>query len=472
MSLNDQFDMGRIPIKPLPYINKDLANKGELIIDYAGDNPSYHIYITDPDNKSRIIDITSILARELYGSSITVDIDGVEDPIPIHDILNFIYKKFLYPDNTNGFDYTIDRAKVTDPNNKVVILKDTNGKYFFPVVRADSVFDQYGNTVQERLDSISRIGFANEYIQAETNNQSIFEITYPFQNYLHGGNYIELRIGTVYVDKSRYQIVDKLDENGNSYGATITFFNDTFEEGRRIDILYIYNETSLINNEYTAISGGQIANGSISSTKLEKTTDTFTIPDGTSLATGKALYSLYTTLSDAISSNSNVIFAVDESESENNITVDITHDAVNELSEKYIMLNVLINNAKNEHATFNLYYAGNSEPKSYNVDIPNGASPGKLVRFLINSNNIRVVGISAMHLTSTRHIYSCRDQDTEIGFSDLSYDNNSFIKIYRNGIRLFKDLDYSINMQTSTITLFTRAEEGEIIVFEAENIEF
>ena len=77
-----------------------------------------------------------------------------------------------------------------------------------------------------------------------------------------------------------------------------------------------------------------------------------------------------------------------------------------------------------------------------------------------------------MHLTSTRHIYSCRDQDTEIGFSDLSYDNNSFIKIYRNGIRLFKDLDYSINTQTSTITLFTRAEEGEIIVFEAENIEF
>ena len=95
MSLDDQFKMGRLALKPLPYANKQLAQKGELMVDHAGDNPTYHIYIVDPNDGTKIIDITSYLVKEAFGNSITVNIDGVDEPFSLHDIINFIYKDLL-----------------------------------------------------------------------------------------------------------------------------------------------------------------------------------------------------------------------------------------------------------------------------------------------------------------------------------------------------------------------------------------
>ena len=243
MALQDQFEqeMARIPLKPLAFENKNLAQKGELMIDHSGDNPTYHLYIVDPNDVTKIVDLTGAMVREAFGNSITVNIEGIDEPLSLHDVINFIYKRFTYPDNSDGFNYDTDRAKVVDPNTKVVILRDVDGCYYIPITRADTVFDESGHTIQERLDSLTRLGFSNAYIQVEEDNQNIFDITYPFMNYSNGGNYMELRVGTTYLDKTRYQVVDKYDEDGNIFGATITFFNDKFEKDRRIDILFIYN---------------------------------------------------------------------------------------------------------------------------------------------------------------------------------------------------------------------------------------
>ena len=70
-------------------------------------------------------------------------------------------------------------------------------------------------------------------------------------------------------------------------------------------------------------------------------------------------------------------------------------------------------------------------------------------------------------LTTTRYIHTCRDDERDISYNMLGYEVGSVIRVYRNGVRLFEDLDYSINRQTEIITLFTRTEEGERIVFEA-----
>ena len=113
MSLQDQFDMGRIPIKPLPFINKALVNKGELMVDHAGDNPTYHLYITDPNDETKIIDLTSHMVREAFGTSIMISIDGVDEPMTLDDIINFIYSRFTYPDNVNGYNYDRDISKIT-----------------------------------------------------------------------------------------------------------------------------------------------------------------------------------------------------------------------------------------------------------------------------------------------------------------------------------------------------------------------
>ena len=56
MSANDQFNMGRLPLRPLSLNDKELAQTKELLIDNLGDDPSYHIYITDSKDRTRLID--------------------------------------------------------------------------------------------------------------------------------------------------------------------------------------------------------------------------------------------------------------------------------------------------------------------------------------------------------------------------------------------------------------------------------
>lgn len=470
MALQDQFEMGRIPIKLLPYENKALANKGELMIDNTGASPSFHLYITDSNDESNIIDITSRMIKEAFGNSITVNIVGVENPVSINDAINFIYKRFLYP-NSSNFNYENDKTIITDSETKTVLLKDNNGNHYFPVTSTDSIFDRYGNSIEDRLNSISRIGFANDYIKAEVNDQSIFEITYPFINYPNGGNYLELRAGTVFIDKSRYQIINSYDEDGNIYGATITFFNDRFEQGRRIDILYIYN-AAVASSTYSGVSGNQIADGSIASSKLEKVTDSYSTPDSSAIATGRALYDLYTELSNMYASGSNARFVVDEiSGNSSTIRVNICDT---KLSNNYIMLTILVNEMKSNSITLDIIHDLSEAPTSttFSIQLQNEVPAGKLLKVLVNKSNVKVLDITGARLKSTRYIYTCQDQDTVINFNNLTYTNESLIKVYRNGVRLFVDLDYSLNSANETITLFVRAEDGEKIIFEAETIEY
>ena len=71
MALQDQFSMARLAIKPLAYENKDLAQRGEFMVDHAGEHPTYHLYIVDPEDETKIIDITSYMVKEAFGNSIT-----------------------------------------------------------------------------------------------------------------------------------------------------------------------------------------------------------------------------------------------------------------------------------------------------------------------------------------------------------------------------------------------------------------
>ena len=77
MPLNSQFEHGRIALKPLAYKDRALAQPSELMIDYKGEHPSYHIYIVDPMDETRIIDITNYLVKEAFGN--VEFVEGVVD---------------------------------------------------------------------------------------------------------------------------------------------------------------------------------------------------------------------------------------------------------------------------------------------------------------------------------------------------------------------------------------------------------
>ena len=85
MSLNDQFKHGRIPIRPLALKDKDLASTKELLIDNLGDNPTYHIFITDDKDRTKLIDITNLIIKEILFPTVNADnmqvtIEGEENP--------------------------------------------------------------------------------------------------------------------------------------------------------------------------------------------------------------------------------------------------------------------------------------------------------------------------------------------------------------------------------------------------------
>ena len=99
MSLNDQFEYGRIPLKPLPYLNKELATCNELIIDY-GEDRTYHMYLTDSNDPSILIDLTDTIIKQIIpnakinANQFQILIEGITEPTSLQDIINLIYKRF------------------------------------------------------------------------------------------------------------------------------------------------------------------------------------------------------------------------------------------------------------------------------------------------------------------------------------------------------------------------------------------
>ena len=49
----------------------------------------------------------------------------------------------------------------------------------------------------------------------------------------------------------------------------------------------------------------------------------------------------------------------------------------------------------------------------------------------------------------------------------MDYIIGADISVYKNGLRLFEDIDYSINTKEENITLYNPARNDDMIVFEA-----
>lgn len=405
MSNADQFNMARIPIRLLSYKDKELAETKELLIDNIadGDNePTYHMYIVDDKDRTILIDLTEMIIKEAFptlnADNFNISIEGLLDPQKLKDIINDIYKHFLFPEDENGFDYEEDYEKIIDPNTKSVLLTNKNGNIFLPITTTANIFDSTGSTLEDRLNNMSRVGFSTGYVRAENNGQSVFDFDYPFPDYLELGNFIEVRIGSVIIEKSRYEITEKSrSSDGHVYGASIRLLDQGLEINRAVNLLFIYNSADIGNGGTQGIYGGLLANGSVSTMKLEKVSDRYDLPDSTSIATSQALCNLYNyILSSGAGSGGEGSSGV-------------------------------VSNVKNLKIQTNRFVKTTQEDKE-------------------NNNTISYNGLS------------------------MSNYNTDELFVYRNGIRLFENLDYSINRNNKTITVYVNIEKFETFVFETQTI--
>ena len=488
MSLNDQFEHGRIPLKPLAYANRDIAQCNEILIDYGVDG-TYHIYITDSENPSIVIDITNKIIREILpnarinANQFQVLIEGILHPTSLQEILNFIYKRFTYAENPNGFNYTRDLSKLLDPLAKNVLLRNTDGTILLPVTLAENIYDRNGKTIQDRLDNISKFAVSTTSVYAETNNQTQFEFDYPFDDY---SDFIEVRVGTVYIEPSRYNIEPIRDREGHYTKGTLCFITpgDSIELDRKIDLIFMYN--SKISNEDLDksgyLNGHNIVNTSIPTVKLEKLTDSYILNDSSAIPTAAALNKLYRDLlNNLIDENSNIIWCLDESITSSNM---LTIHTDKEITDGTI---VSVSTAGTKKSTFTVWI----NDEKYIVKLPDetlltrGLPANKLLRFILSikehteedeetGEEVTIIDRVAYIISNGvgqyqvhRLVHTCLDQETKFSYKELEYNYGDIISVYRNGVRLFVDIDYNINTNLEEITLFVRTEEGERIVFES-----
>ena len=477
MALNDQFEMSRIPIKPLAYSNKELADFNEFMIDYLGPDPKYHLFIVDSSDRTKIIDLTQLTIDSVNDiNNIKVHIDGVDDPIALEDLLNWFYKNFLFPRVIND---SIEENKdiILDPSTSIALLIQKDNSVYAPVTRATYVFDSNGVSVEDRLNQMTKVGFSMDYLTVGQELQSEFVITYPFSDYRTRGNFIDIRIGTVFIDRTRYTITD----NDDHITAVVKFDNTlALEKNRRIDILYIYNVNRITGDgDDIALSGYDIAIHSIPIEKMYKSTDDYYKNDPEAVASAKAVYNLYTDILDLANTNANKIaWCMDNSS--NSGLIDVSYSA--SVAPSYPMiLNIITNSQKvsTVRLTSKCVVNGTTHTITNNVQVyntdnsalSNGFPANRLLKIIVvSSSKAYALNVPETELQTSRYIYKCKDQDTVISYSNLSYTVGSLIYVYRNGVRLFDNYDYHTDKAAETITLFVRAEETETIVFESINI--
>lgn len=481
-SLNDQFELGRVPIKPLPFKDCDLSQCNEIMIDY-GEKGNYHIYITHHSDPNRYIDITALIVQEMLpkaeinANQFTITIEGEQHPQSLMDIINFIWKRFTHAEDPSGFVYETDSDLIFDPTTINVLLQTTDGQIQLPITLADNVYDKNGNSIQSILDGMTRLAFSVSYLYATQDNQTSFEFNYPFEDY---PDMLEVRIGTTYIDNTRYQITKHYDVEGHYKSATLDFIGESIENGRRIDLVWIFNSV-YEDNTVRFMSGTRIADSTISIHKLALVSDSYHYSNSNSVATSKAVANLFTDLSAVINANNQNMFTYADT-------------AINDNSRIYIKTNIhpkdgdiiIVTTASSKLSTANLQFyvetprdnGGNPLISQLLCDIrtPDGNSlvrgfaNNQVLKFKIEDGDAILLSGISTEIRNSKFIHDCIDQEYDISYSGLSYNTGDLIHVYRNGVRLFQDLDYSINTTTEVITLFVRTEQGERIIFESLGI--
>lgn len=466
--IQDAFEHGRIPLRPLAYKLKELAQCNELVVDYSGENAKYHIYIVSEDDPDNLIDITDKIIEEVFNNSninvnnFEISIDDVS--INLKDLLNEIYNKLIY---SESLDFNSDEYyKLFEANAHKIILKDNRGNYIVPATTIYNVYDSNGNTLADRIgEGMPRISFSSVSIKATTNNQTTFTFTYPCVNY---SGFIDVRIGSVYIDKTRYSISNDTDPNNNNYStATLTFIDDTkIEKDRKIDIFFIYDSISASKSN-NIIDGASIANKSISIDKLYKTSDLIR-NDPSSIATSAAVYSLFNIL--AMTSETNNIFWVIDDNITSYLKCNFDRDF-----DQYAIITITAINKKTDLSK--IVITKNNIDKEYSLELINSDEnvtsiipAGRTIRIVINDTNNKAYLISdnIYSLQKTRYVYTCtEDGGFDVSYAGLNYEATSIIDVYRNGVKLFEGIDYHRNTYAEKIVLYVRKNEGEIFVFEA-----
>ena len=325
--------------------------------------------------------------------------------------------------------------------------------------------------MQEHHSNLTRFTVSSQDITVLSNNTLTYQFNYPHEDY---NDYFEVRVDGRTIDKSKYSIKNLMNGTHFSAGA-VTFINNpgfSTERNSVITVLFMYNGLAYKDATRKYMDGKIISVNSIPTSRLEKISDSYTLNDPSSIASSKALYDMGRNLNDTIASNAdNTAYFYDFGE-EN--VIEFRSNLIFPLEKPVFLCNVLLASNKTFDATVTVrngykdMVTGIPIVDASGKDITRGLPRGKIIQLLWvkEDNNFKLVSTDLSQLRSNRLVRKCLESETEISFDTLAYPVGASFSIYRNGLRLFEDVDYSIDYATQKINLFNATEENEVVVIE------
>lgn len=474
--IKDQFWHGRIPIRPLAYKNKNVAYTNEFIIDYGADG-NYHMYITDSNDPETLIDLTTKIADMVSSDGLKIDdaiMDlGVEDmsPMPLKQLLKIMVLLMLRCSDNTGFLYERDFDSMLAPSTVSALLKDGSEKIILPVTFAENVFYKDGSTLQENHSNLTKFAITSQDITVTDNNIMTYQFNYPFEDY---GDYFEVRVDGRVISKNDYSVKNFMNGEHFSAGAITFIANPKFstEHNSVISIVFMYNALAYKDTSKKYMDGKNISMNSIPSNRLEKVSDSYELDDPTCLASSKALSNLSKELFNTLEVNSeNSAYYYDIGDANK---IEFRSNKTYPLIKPIFMCNVLLASSKSFNATVTVRNGYLDKIENIPIvdasgkPITRGFPRGKILKLLWvkEDNNFKVLTTDISQLRNTKLIRKCVESEEVIEFDTLAYPIGGYFTVYRNGIRLFEDIDYSIDYKEQQVHLFNRTEEGEVIVIE------
>lgn len=448
----------RIPVIPLPYKDKHLAVEKELMIEY-GENAEFPtLWIVDEYDSSIHYNITQGIIDALHGSpgdDFTIVINDEKiGTIKLGDILNLLYTISLTHDEA----WDINNIKEMMGHHTTIV--DNQGVIYAPRTLSSAVYTEDGNTLDAKLDAISKIGMEIRIVTVEKEDR--VEIDFPFSNYLDQGNSFMLFVGTVLVEPDRYKI-----ENG---WVIFTDPDDFIEVGRDCTFVFIYNSLTPDTGALLVMDGKYITPYTIETNRLAETSDSIDLNVNDSIATSKAVCTLRNVLNqriDALSGNVSVTCFVEEESTPTELIVKIpNYDLVDSN-----MLHIRLRQSLGPNATLKVNDYDAFPIYNGNKRVSAGPEAGEIINVSFSSleEKFYIYGISSFKIETTYYHNSPEAGSTTIPFN-LSYDKlMDKINVYCNRLRMFPDIDYIMNDSSIELLEFT-TEAGDLFTFELEQV--
>ena len=471
--MNDQFSKyGRIPLRPLSYKNRHLATTSELIIDYGSEGTeNWHIYITDDKKADKLIDLTELIAEKVIpGVDINADqfyitLEGEDGLFNLKDIMNHIYKRYIYPNKYGHFDPS-DAQLLFEKDVVNCMFRDSDGHVIVPITAADNVFFQNGTTLADVFDKANKLSMVSYTVNVPRNTDYV-DFDYPYENYHES---VTVMYNGYFLHSDEYATeVNIINSDLDYYTGRFHLIERSLNAGDKLEFIFVYNSKLAANDNFKSFDGKSLSVKSIPTNRLHKVSDSINKNDSDCLATSAAVYSMCNTLTTFMADNAeNSCWCADISEY--NTYIHIENNDKDIKNYDCFQVNVFVANAKPIDVLALIKYRDDSIVNIPIVDadgnpLTNGIPAGKTLRLVWVKSEQRLRLLTS-EIKQNRYIYRCSEGDTTIPFSDLSYYTGTIINVYRNGVRLFEDLDYSADYKNQTINLYSKTQQGEIIVFE------